>query len=101
MRIILRVLAVILWITIALFAFTLWNVWRFGHLALVMAGSLGVVKLLEWVLTLVLGPVAAVQLWRLQESGRRISLFLSVFAITDLVVSWFFFQDRERLPPES
>ena len=91
MRIILRVLAAIVWVATALMAFIIWYLWRLGHLALATTGFPGMIRMLEWALTLVLGPVAAMQLWRLQESGRRISLFLSVFAITDLVVSWLFF----------
>ena len=88
MRIILRILAVIIWVAAALMAIVAWGLWGLGH-GLVMAGFPRVIKTLEVALTLVLGPVAAIQLWRLQESGRRISLFLSLFAIADLSVSWF------------
>ena len=89
MRIILRILAVIIWVATALMALVAWMLWGLGHFGLVMAGFPRVIKTLEVVLTLALGPVAAIQLWRLQESGRRMSLFLSLFAITDLTVSWF------------
>lgn len=89
MRIMLRVLAAIIGGATALMAFVAWMLWGLGHLSLVTAGFPRIIKSLEVVLTLVLGPVAAIQLWRLQESGRRISLVLSLFAITDLIVSWF------------
>ena len=86
MRVILRILAIIIWVAVALMAIVAWGLWGLGHFGLVMAGFPRVIKTLEVVLTVVLGPIAAIQLWRLQESGRRISLFLSPFAITDLAV---------------
>jgi apolipoprotein N-acyltransferase len=41
-----------------------------GHRQLFAAGALGALTAIGWAVTVTLGPVAAVQLWRLKESGR-------------------------------
>lgn len=70
---------------IAMFAATsvLGTVWlivtiaRTGGLpVLVSTGLLGAVTLVGWAVTLVAGPIAAIQLWRFRESGRRVGIVL-------------------------
>lgn len=77
MRVIVRVLAVLAALSVVT---TLWFVASFvragGLRALLMSGLLGVLTLVGWIITLVIGPVAAVQLWKLRESGRRAGLLL-------------------------
>jgi uncharacterized membrane protein YhaH (DUF805 family) len=94
MRIVLKFLAALIWWPIA---GTVLLIWRFSHLGslgtLAGNGVFGVATVLGWVFTLALGPVAAIQLWRLRESGRRLSLFLSLFALIYYVVSWMHFRN--------
>jgi len=94
MRTVLRFLAALIWWPIAGTVLLIWRLWHLGSLRALAGNSLfGVATVLGWVFTLALGPVAAIQLWRLQESGRRISLFLSLFALIYYVVSWVYFRD--------
>jgi len=76
-RVIVRVLAVLAALSVVT---TLWFVASFvragGLRALLMSGLLGVLTLVGWIITLVIGPVAAVHLWKLRESGRRAGLLL-------------------------
>lgn len=54
------------------------------------AGALGVLTLAGWAVSLVAGPIAAVQLWRLRKSGRTAGLifFGSGLAYYVLGVLW-------------
>lgn len=45
--------------------------------ALIRSGTFGLISLLGWALILAVGPFAAVQFWRLRESGRKVSLLLA------------------------
>jgi hypothetical protein len=47
-----------------------------GLRALVTSGALGVLTIVGWVITLVMGPIAAVQLWRFRETGRRAGIIM-------------------------
>src|SRR3972149_5446841 len=47
-----------------------------GIAALLGTGVFGLLTVLGWLLTLLVGPFAAVQLWRLRPSGRRVTRFL-------------------------
>jgi hypothetical protein len=67
--------------------------WHAGDLGkLMMSGGFGQLTAVGWALTLALGPFAAVQLWRMRESGRRASLALASFALLYYVVAWSFFR---------
>lgn len=65
--------------------FTIWLMLRlagsrgFGPLA--AAGPLGILTLIGWAITLVAGPVAVVQLWRLKQSGRMAGLVMFGFGV--------------------
>jgi hypothetical protein len=80
-RIFLRVIAI--WISFQI-AYSILLIWRMAFLGgigeLSRSGILGLATILGWLLTLSVGPFAVVQLWRLRESGRKSSLFLSAFA---------------------
>jgi len=50
-----------------------------GIAALLGTGVFGLLTVLGWLLTLLVGPFAAVQLWRLRASGRRATAFLAAY----------------------
>jgi hypothetical protein len=89
-REIVRVLAVLAALSVAT---TLWFVASFfragGLRALLASGLLGVLTLVGWIVTLVIGPVAAVQLWKLRESGRRAGLLLFGYGLAYYVLGLF------------
>lgn len=47
--------------------------------ALLSIGVFGLLTLTSWGLTILVGPFAAVQLWRLRPSGRRATVLLAAF----------------------
>jgi uncharacterized membrane protein YhaH (DUF805 family) len=47
--------------------------------ALFSIGVFGVLTLTVWILTVLVGPFAVVQLWRLRPSGRRATALLTAF----------------------
>lgn len=59
---------------------TVWFVAAFaaagGLPALLPSGLLGGLTIVGWVIALVVGPVATVQLWRFRPSGRRAGIIL-------------------------
>jgi hypothetical protein len=59
---------------------------RGGLGALLRSGLLGGLTVVGWLITLVVGPVAAVQLWRFRESGRRAGIVLFGFGCVYYVV---------------
>lgn len=77
MRLAIRILAVLAAVSVL---GTLWFVAAFGAAGglapLVRSGLLGMLTIAGWVIALVVGPVAAVQLWRIRESGRRAGIIL-------------------------
>lgn len=77
MRLLIRIVAVLAAVSVL---GTLWFVAAFaaagGLRALLTSGLLGGLTIVGWVLALVVGPVAAVQLWRLRDSGRRAGIIL-------------------------
>ena len=60
-----------------------------AHRQLFAAGALGVLTALGWLVTLTLGPVAAVQLWRLKESGRLAALAVFGFGVVYYTAGFF------------
>lgn len=69
---------------------TLWFISAFvaqGGLAQwLRSGALGAMTIVGWVITLVVGPVATVQLWRFRASGRRAGIVLFGFGLVYYVV---------------
>lgn len=49
--------------------------------ALLSIGVFGLLTLTGWLLTVLVGPFAVVQLWRLRPSGRRATALLAGFAV--------------------
>jgi hypothetical protein len=69
---------------------TVWFVAAFaataGLRALRTSGVLGGLTIVGWVITLIAGPVAAVQLWRFRHSGRRAGIILFGYGLTYYLV---------------
>ncbi len=96
MRTVLKVLAGILWWPILATLLLVWRLWRADSLKTVVeSGLFGAATALGWALTLVMGPVAAILLWRLEERGRRVALCLSLFALGYYLISWAYFRSPQ------
>jgi hypothetical protein len=84
-----------IWISIQI-ANSILLIWRMASLGgigeLSRSGVLGVTTLFGWLLTLSVGPFAVVQLWRLRESGRKLSLCLSAFAFAYYAAGLLFYR---------
>jgi hypothetical protein len=95
MRILLRVIAVIIAVAVIL---TVKLVWRFWHLGgfktLIATGTFGWITIFGWLIALVLGPFATVQLWRFREIGRITSLVLLGYNILYYGMGWVFLRGR-------
>jgi hypothetical protein len=82
MRFLIRVVALLAAASVLM---TMWFVAGFttraGMGPLLRSGILGGLTLVGWIVTLVYGPIAAVQLWRFRESGRRAGIILFGFGL--------------------
>src|SRR5579863_8799010 len=94
MRLVLRILAILMGWEIINTGLLIWRIWRLNNFSpLIMSGLFGIISILGWVLTFVVGPFATVQLWRFRASGRRTSLFLACYALLYYVAGWLFFRE--------
>jgi hypothetical protein len=59
------------------------------------SGLLGALTIVGWVIALVVGPVAAIQLWRFRESGRRAGVILFGYGVGYYVVGLFALRSPE------
>jgi len=101
MRIILRILSVIMWLAVIGTLFLIRRIWHFGGIARLMsAGFFGFSTFLGWLLVLAVGPFAAVQLWRLRESGRISSLLLAGYTFLYYVAGWVTSGQRRLVTPK-
>ena len=82
MRVLIRIVAAFAAVSVL---GTAWIVAAFaaagGLRALPSSGLLGGLTIVGWVIALVVGPVAAVQLWRFRQSGRRAGIILFGFGL--------------------
>jgi hypothetical protein len=87
MRLMVKMVAVLAGVSVVS---TVWFVAVFaagdGIGALLKSGLLGVLTLVGWAITLVIGPVAAIQLWRFRQSGRRAAIVLFGYGLAYYVV---------------
>jgi apolipoprotein N-acyltransferase len=60
-----------------------------GPRQLFAAGALGALTAIGWVVTVTLGPIAAVQLWRLKESGRLAAIAVFGFGVVYYTAGYF------------
>src|SRR6266852_7853594 len=80
MRLFLRIVAVVLALCVLLALLqTIDGLLRGGISTLVPPGALGAATTLGWLLILIAGPFASVQLWRLRRIGLYASAVLSGF----------------------
>jgi len=84
MRIILRIIAVTICFSIAKSIALVARFWRLGVLRhlLVGSGMAGFLTAVSWMLTIAVGPFAAIQLWRLRASGHTATLLLATYTLT-------------------
>lgn len=99
MHLLLRIIAATAAVSVV---FTIWLIAMLviprGFRPLLNAGALGIMTLLGWAVTLVLGPFAAVQLWRHRESGRRAGLVLFGLGVVYYGVGFFALRAPEAQP---
>lgn len=91
MRIILRIIAIGIWIAIIWTLGFVWSVWHFDHFVSLMATRVfGALTFIGWALTLAVGAFAATELWRLRESGRRASLIVTGYGVFYYIAGWLY-----------
>lgn len=61
----------------------------------VASGAFGALTTVGWLVSLVAGPIAAVQLWRLKESGRRAAIVVFGYGLAYYVVGLLVFRDPD------
>jgi hypothetical protein len=87
MRLLIRIVAILAAVSVL---GTLWFVAAFaaggGLRALLTSGLLGGLTIVGWAIALVAGPVAAVQLWRFRDSGRRAGIVLFGYGLAYYLV---------------
>jgi hypothetical protein len=83
---------------------TLWFVAVFsargGLSALFASGLLGVLTIFGWTVSLVMGPITAIQLWRLRESGRRAGIVLFGYGLGYYLVGLVVLRSPEASVPQ-
>lgn len=96
MRLLIRIVAALAGVSV------LGTLWFIAALAaggglgtLLRSGLLGALTIAGWVVTLVVGPVAAVQLWRFREIGRRAGIMLFGFGVVYYVVGLLVLRARD------
>jgi hypothetical protein len=90
LKLLIRIIAVLAALSVA---FTIWFIARIaasgGMRSLATSGMLGVLTLAGWLVSLIVGPFAAVQLWKYQESGRRAGAILFGYGLAYYVIGLF------------
>jgi hypothetical protein len=93
-RVLLRILALIAAFTVVgTVMFILRVPGTRNAIAFATASAFGAVTVIGWVVSLVGGPFAAVQLWRLRESGRRAAIVVFGYGFAYYVVGLLVFRD--------
>ena len=96
MRIALRVIASIVAIAVIQTAVLVGQFALRGGLGpLVRSGALGLTTIAGWLIVLMAGPVAAIQLWRLRRSGLFVTVTLCGIAFAYYVIGLFFLRVSE------
>ena len=96
MPLLLRVVAATAAVSLVL---TIWLILQLviprGIQPLLNTGPLGVLTLAGWAVTLLIAPVAAVQLWRLKESGRLAALAVFGFGLLYYTAGYFWLRSPQ------
>jgi hypothetical protein len=94
MKVTLRIIAVLVAVSVA---FTVRLILGFapagGMRSLATGGLLGALTLVGWLVALTTGPVAAIQLWRYRESGRRAGVIFFGYGLAYYVIGLFALRD--------
>jgi hypothetical protein len=89
MRILLRLIAGFTFLSVIgtiLFVIGTWL--RGGMVSLVHSGAFGVLTIAGWLITLVVGPPAAVLLWKQNDAGRIASIIVRRAFVSIIYSSW-------------
>lgn len=98
MRIVLRIIAVGIWIAVIGTLGIVWRIWHFDHFVSLMATrSFGILTVVGWGITLTAGAFGATQLWRLRESGRKMALLLFGYGVFYYIAGWLSVRQAGRL----
>ena len=94
MRIVLRIVALVSAFTVL---GTIWFIVAVpgirNAIAFATSGAFGALTALGWVVSLVAGPIAAVQLWRLRPDGRRAAIAVFGYGFAYYVLGLLIFRD--------
>jgi hypothetical protein len=82
MKVILRFISIITSLAVLWTVFFVIRYYKYGGMSRMIVNiGIALPTILGWLLTLVLGPFAAVQLWRLRNGGRVATMLLVAYAI--------------------
>ena len=96
MRILLRVVAVVVALAVAVTALTIVQLAVIGSLmAVARSGALGALTIAGWLAILTCGPVAAVKLWRFRRVGLTLATMLCAIAVAYLLIGLLFLRTAE------
>jgi hypothetical protein len=96
MRILFRIIAVVIALAVVVTALAIVQLAVIGSIvAVARSGALGALTIAGWLATLTLGPVAAVQLWRLRRMGLTLTTMLCAIAIAYLLIGLLFLRTAE------
>lgn len=80
MKIILRVEALLLGFAVLVTLLQIVHFSKAGEIGILAHSGIGIVTLVAWMIILICGPIAAVQLWRLRKMGLYLAATLSGLA---------------------
>jgi hypothetical protein len=96
MRTLLRLLAVAVVIAVIGTILLVGRFWSFDRFkSLIDSGSYGYVTIFCWLVVVVAGPFAAVQVWRMRRSGLITCLILTLSTFLYYTVGWLFYARAE------
>ena len=91
MKVLLKIIALLVGIAVILTLLQVMQFSRGGDIAILTRSAFGIITLISWLIILMCGPIAAVQLWRLRRVGLYLSAMLSglafVYYVGGLVMS--------------
>jgi hypothetical protein len=96
MRVLLRVVAVVVALAVAVTALAIVQLAVIGSLrAVALSGALGALTIAGWLAILTCGPVAAVKLWRFRRVGLTLAAMLCAIAVAYLLIGLLFLRTPE------
>jgi hypothetical protein len=95
MRILLRLIAALAVLSVIATAVFVFRFGAVGLRALLATGMFGLITIIGWIITFTVGPVAAIQLYRLRPSGRIAAAVLFGTMLVYYIVGLFTFREPE------